>query len=81
MRVCLYRVLQPLGRQYNPDASFRDLTRPAILKNTGVVIDPIRFSKPVAKYASEVAQKSDKVKVLTVAGGTVQKAKGIKKRK
>jgi hypothetical protein len=46
--------LQPLGRQYNPDSAFRDLTRPAILKNTGVVIDPARYSKPLAKHTNEV---------------------------
>jgi len=47
-------ILQPLGRQYNPDSAFRDLTRPAILKSTGVVIDPVRYSKPLAKHTNEV---------------------------
>eukprot|EP00967_Tisochrysis_lutea_P042029 scaffold50583_cov20-Tisochrysis_lutea.AAC.1 len=46
----------PLGRQYNPDSAFRDLTRPAILKNTGVIIDPVRYSKPLAKHTSELDQ-------------------------
>lgn len=40
---------QPLGKQYNADSAFRDLTRPAILKHTGVVIEPIRYSKPLAR--------------------------------
>jgi U3 small nucleolar RNA-associated protein 14 len=34
----------PLGRQYNTDASFRDMTRPAVLTNTGEVIEPIQFA-------------------------------------
>ncbi|KAF5840649.1 Utp14 protein-domain-containing protein [Dunaliella salina] len=68
-------IRQPLGRQYNPDSAFRDLTRPAILKNTGVIIDPIRYSKPLAKHTSEVAGKATKPKVLTVAGGANQKPK------
>lgn len=67
--------MQPLGRQYNPDSSFRDLIRPAILKNTGVVIEPIRYSKPLAEAAHEVASKSTKSKVLTVAGGVLKKPK------
>eukprot|EP00951_Prasinocladus_malaysianus_P050483 scaffold680897_cov46-Prasinocladus_malaysianus.AAC.1 len=37
----------PMGRDYNTDLSFRNLTRPAVLKNAGVLIDPIKYSKPV----------------------------------
>ncbi|CAG9464190.1 unnamed protein product [Pedinophyceae sp. YPF-701] len=40
---------QPLGREYNTDAGFRNLTRPAVLKSTGVIIDPLKFSKPARK--------------------------------
>mmetsp|Transcript_37964 Transcript_37964/g.96008 ORF Transcript_37964/g.96008 Transcript_37964/m.96008 type:complete len:1095 (-) Transcript_37964:202-3486(-) len=68
-------IRQPLGRQYNPDTAFRDLTRPAILKNTGVVIEPIRYTKPLAEAAHEVTAKSTKAKVLTVAGGVMKKPK------
>ncbi|GFH31683.1 uncharacterized protein HaLaN_30772 [Haematococcus lacustris] len=66
---------QPLGRQYNADSAFRDLTRPAVLKNTGVVIEPIRYTKPVAQKAEEVAAKQVKAKVLTVAGGMFKQPK------
>ncbi|KAG2495048.1 hypothetical protein HYH03_006979 [Edaphochlamys debaryana] len=80
---------QPLGRQYNPDAAFRDLTRPAVLKQAGVTIAPLRYSEPAAKEfrASEKGGKAaqeravgDKRAVATVAGGLPRtgkrKAKG-----
>ncbi|KXZ48222.1 hypothetical protein GPECTOR_29g127 [Gonium pectorale] len=64
---------QPLGREYNPDASFRDLTRPAVLKQAGVVIEPLRFSESAAKDAGlrgkEAERKREAKRVLTVAGG------------
>jgi U3 small nucleolar RNA-associated protein 14 len=58
---------QPLGRQYNPDAAFRNLTRPAVLKTTGVIIEPSRFSKGVEKYNEAGSGKSRAV--VTIAGG------------
>jgi U3 small nucleolar RNA-associated protein 14 len=58
---------QPLGRQFNPDAAFRNLTRPAVLKDTGVVIQPLRFSKQVEKYNAAGSGKARAV--VTVAGG------------
>jgi U3 small nucleolar RNA-associated protein 14 len=58
---------QPLGRQFNPDAAFRNLTRPAVLKDTGVVIQPLRFSKQVEKYNAAGGGKARAV--VTVAGG------------
>lgn len=33
---------QPMGRDFNTDASFRNMTRPAILKNAGTIINPIK---------------------------------------
>ena len=35
----------PLGREFNTDSAFRDMTRPAVLKSTGVLIDPVKFNK------------------------------------
>lgn len=58
---------QPLGRQYNPDAAFRNLTRPAVLKTTGVVIEPARFSKAVEQYNAGGSGKGRAV--VTIAGG------------
>ena len=67
-------IRQPLGRQYNPDSAFRDLTRPAVLKATGVTIAPARYSEPLAKEVSkELRVKTrgldERPKVATVAGG------------
>jgi U3 small nucleolar RNA-associated protein 14 len=64
--------VQPLGRQYNPDAAFRDLTRPAVLKNTGAIIAPIKYTKPLAKQAAEITGNAHKPKVLTVSGGVMK---------
>jgi hypothetical protein len=58
---------RPLGRQYNPDAAFRALTRPAVLKSTGVVIQPLRYSKPVEQYAAMPEARARAV--VTIAGG------------
>ena len=35
----------PLGREYNTDSAFRDLTRPAVLTNPGEIIEPIRLAQ------------------------------------
>jgi len=35
----------PLGLDVNTDKSFRDLTRPKVLKNAGAVIRPMEFPK------------------------------------
>jgi U3 small nucleolar RNA-associated protein 14 len=64
---------QPLGRQYVPDASFRNLTRPAVLKSTGVLIEPLRYSAPVAQYQGSNDAKSRRV--VTVSGGMQQRSK------
>jgi U3 small nucleolar RNA-associated protein 14 len=71
--------VQPLGRQYNPDQSFKDMVRPAVLKNTGVIINPIKYAKSVEKTAQEVTAAKDKPKVIRVAGGAVVQAKKAKK--
>jgi U3 small nucleolar RNA-associated protein 14 len=39
----------PLGREYNTDSAHRNLIRPAVIKNTGVIIDPIKYVKPEQK--------------------------------
>jgi len=62
----------PLGRDTNPDRAFRDLTRPAVLKSTGVVIEPIRFSAAAAAEARET--RGGSVRVATVAGGKPRRA-------
>ncbi|PNW76852.1 hypothetical protein CHLRE_11g478966v5 [Chlamydomonas reinhardtii] len=71
---------QPLGRDFNPDQAFRDLTRPAVIKQAGVTINPLRFSEATAKglghkgRAAEAERESKKV--VTVAGGMPRVGKG-----
>lgn len=36
--------------------SFRNLTRPAVLKDAGVIIEPIRFSKHMAQHDEQVGR-------------------------
>eukprot|EP00887_Chlorella_sp_A99_P001155 scaffold14.g1155.t1 len=69
---------QPLGREYNTDAAFRNFTRPAILKDAGVIIEPIRFSKAVAEYDDAPAKASKRPAVVTVAGGMPKRAKKVR---
>ncbi|CAM6099546.1 unnamed protein product [Calypogeia fissa] len=38
-------IRQPIGRDFNTDKAFRDMTRPAVIKSAGVIIDPITLDK------------------------------------
>ncbi|GLC47246.1 hypothetical protein PLESTF_000895000 [Pleodorina starrii] len=71
---------QPLGRDFNPDAAFRDLTRPAVLKQSGVTIAPLRYSEPAAKQLGKRGRKAEAERegrrVMTVAGGMVRAGGG-----
>ncbi|PNH08472.1 U3 small nucleolar RNA-associated protein 14 [Tetrabaena socialis] len=75
-------IRQPLGREYNPDAAFRDLTRPAVIKQAGAVIAPLRYSEPAAAAARKNGKKAvaarEGVRVVTVAGGMPRKSGGRK---
>ncbi|KAL4441441.1 hypothetical protein ABPG77_001945 [Micractinium sp. CCAP 211/92] len=66
---------QPLGREYNTDVSFRNLTRPAVLKDPGVIIEPIRFSKAMAEHDEQMPKSAKRAAVTTVAGGMPKKSK------
>lgn len=66
-------IRQPMGRDVNPDKAFRDMTRPAVLKSTGVVIQPIQYSKPLAEHSKEMA--GGMAKVAKVAGGKPLRSK------
>ena len=66
---------QPLGRDFNTDASFRNLTRPAVLKDAGVIIEPARFSAAGAEHGARAPKGSRKAAVITVAGGMPKRAK------
>lgn len=71
---------QPLGKEYNTDASFRNLTRPAVLKDAGVIIEPIRFSKHLAENEFRHQPKEGKrAAVNTISGGMPKRNKAVKK--
>ncbi|EFJ43959.1 hypothetical protein VOLCADRAFT_121361 [Volvox carteri f. nagariensis] len=54
---------QPLGREYNPDAAFRDLTRPAPL------------AKELGRSGNKAVAKREAKRVVTVAGGMPRQGK------
>eukprot|EP00873_Tetraselmis_striata_P003871 jgi/Tetstr1/424135/TSEL_014744.t1 len=48
-------VRHPLGEEYNTDLAFRNMTRPAVLKTSGVLIDPIKFCQPAGSKRKDTA--------------------------
>ena len=69
-------IRQPLGREFNPDVSFKNLTRPAVIKSTGAVIKPARFTgAPAARESAQGHTRSYDKGVVTVAGGRSLAAK------
>ena len=64
------------------DASFRNLTRPAVLKDAGVIIEPIRYSKHIAEEhhgGGKAVKASKRPAVATVAGGMPKRSKAARK--
>lgn len=66
---------QPLGKDFNTDAAFRSLTRPSVVKDAGVIIEPIRYSEKMSEYASKIEKGSRRSAVTVVAGGMPMRAK------
>ena len=58
-------VRMPLGREFMTDKVHRDMTRPAVLKTTGVMIDPLRH----------LGESLDNRKVKPGGGQNVKKAR------
>jgi len=69
---------QPLGRDFNSDASFRDLTRPAVIKDAGVIIEPARFSQAAADHSVKESKARVKPSVKVIAGGMSKRSKKAK---
>lgn len=44
------------------------MTRPAVIKHSGMIIDPIKFNKAAADTAKQTKSKSRKMKVSVSAG-------------
>ena len=68
---------QPLGRDYNTDASFRDLTRPSVIAKAGILIKPARFGAAAAAAAQEQLSKPNgrRKAVAVLAGGLSKRSK------
>ncbi|KFM25617.1 U3 small nucleolar RNA-associated protein 14 [Auxenochlorella protothecoides] len=66
---------QPLGKEYNTDASFRDLTRPAVVKDAGVVIEPLRYTPDAAAAAAAAPKRAAKMPVNNVVGGRMSQGR------
>jgi Utp14 protein len=63
----------PLGRDVNTEASFRELTRPEVIKQTGQIIQPLKLNKPALAAAAK--KRSRRENVVVVAGGQVKRNK------
>ena len=64
---------QPLGKDFNTVDSFRNLTRPAVVKDSGVIIEPLQFSKSVGNHHVG-AKMSKRPGIIKVAGGNTKRS-------
>ena len=64
---------QPLGKEFNTVESFRNLTRPSVVKDNGVIIQPLKYSEKVARHKD--ANRSRAHGIMSVAGGMAQRSK------
>lgn len=68
---------QPLGRDFNTVESFKNLTRPSIIKDNGVIIQPLKYNATVGKHNLDHTP-SRRPGILTVSGGSSHRAKKVK---
>ena len=47
----------------------RDMTRPAVIKHSGMIIDPIQFNKSAADSAKQTKSKDNKKMKISVSAG------------
>lgn len=59
---------QPLGKEFNTVESFRNLTRPSIIKDNGVIIQPLKYSAAVGNHNSGQSM-TKKSSIIQVQGG------------
>ncbi len=64
---------QPLGKDFNTVDSFRNLTRPAVVKDSGVIIEPLQFSKSVGLHNAG-AKMSKRPGIIKVEGGNAKRS-------
>ena len=60
-------------RDNNTEASFCDLTRPKVIKQTGAIIAPLQLSKATLAASSDRSGK--RAAVMVVSGGAVKRNK------
>lgn len=60
----------PLGRDFNTDASFRDMTRPRVLTTKGKVVAPLKLDEKMAS-----APPAGKRASVTANGASGKRAK------
>lgn len=69
---------QPLGRDYNTIDSFRNLTRPSIIKDNGVIIEPLKYSAAVGKHNANQPMKN-RSSIIQIQGGMPKRISKKKK--
>lgn len=73
MQVYERSIRVPLGRDTNTEASFRELTRPAVIKSTGAIIAPLQLNKAALQASIVKKRKGDSV--IVISGGKVKRNK------
>ena len=63
---------QPLGKEFNTVDSFRNLTRPSIIKDNGVIIEPLKYSAAVGTHNNNQSM-AKRSSILQVHGGMPQR--------
>jgi U3 small nucleolar RNA-associated protein 14 len=63
----------PLGRDTNTEAAFREMTRPEVIKQTGQIIQPLQISNATLEASATKKRGGDAV--VVVAGGKVKASK------
>ncbi|MCO5573156.1 hypothetical protein L7F22_026922 [Adiantum nelumboides] len=78
-------IRMPIGREFNTDQAFRDMIRPAVVKDAGVIIAPIKYKMSEAKIGdsssfpehSKGSQKGENGSVLGAAKKTDKRSNGF----
>lgn len=63
----------PLGRDVNTEASFREMTRPEVIKQSGHIIAPLKLNDAALAAASDKKRKGEGI--MVVAGGSIKRNK------
>lgn len=64
---------QPLGKDCNTEAVFREMTRPEVIKQTGQIIQPLKLNQDTLKASAEKKRKGEEL--IVISGGKVKRNK------